>query len=140
MKNNIIGAALAPALLAPITVNTNNTSLCTAITAEAANVPQANLHAADKGLVDSGFGNLVGIAQYKWTYMGNGKVFQADNKIYHGNSVKVFYTKLPNIKPIIFNNKLVKNIYVWNCQEMCSRRIPKILDRQESGSVVSQPS
>ena len=28
----------------------------------------------------------------------------------------------------------------WNCQEMCSRRIPKILDRQESGSVVSQPS
>ena len=28
----------------------------------------------------------------------------------------------------------------WNCQEMCSQRIPKILDRQESGSVVSQPS
>ena len=28
----------------------------------------------------------------------------------------------------------------WNCQEMCSHRIPKILDRQESGSVVSQPS
>ena len=28
----------------------------------------------------------------------------------------------------------------WNCQEMCSRRIPKILDRPESGSVVSQPS
>ena len=44
--------------------------------------------------------------------MGTGKVFQADNKIYHGNSVKVFYTKLPNIKPIFFNNKLVKNIYV----------------------------
>ena len=31
-------------------------------------------------------------------------------------------------------------IALWNCQEMCSRRIPKILDRQESGSVVSQPS
>ena len=29
---------------------------------------------------------------------------------------------------------------VWNCQEMCSQRIPKILDRQESGSVMSQPS
>ena len=28
--------------------------------------------------------------------------------------------------------------YVWNCQEMCSRRIPKILDRQESGGVMSQ--
>ena len=27
----------------------------------------------------------------------------------------------------------------WNCQEMCSQRIPKILDRQESGGVVSQP-
>ena len=27
----------------------------------------------------------------------------------------------------------------WNCQEMCSRRIPKILDRQISGSVMSQP-
>ena len=26
----------------------------------------------------------------------------------------------------------------WNCQEMCSRRIPKILDRQESGGVMSQ--
>jgi len=28
----------------------------------------------------------------------------------------------------------------WNCQEMCSQRIPKILDRQESGGVMSQPS
>jgi len=26
-----------------------------------------------------------------------------------------------------------------NCQEMCSQRIPKILDRKESGSVMSQP-
>jgi len=25
---------------------------------------------------------------------------------------------------------------MWNCQEMCSRRIPKILDRQESGGVM----
>ena len=29
------------------------------------------------------------------------------------------------------------NQYVWNCQEMCSRRIPKILDRQESGGMMS---
>ncbi len=27
----------------------------------------------------------------------------------------------------------------WNCQEMCSRRIPKIMDRQDSGGVMSQP-
>ena len=26
----------------------------------------------------------------------------------------------------------------WNCQEMCSQRIPKILDRQESGSVMRE--
>ena len=26
----------------------------------------------------------------------------------------------------------------WNCQEMCSRRIPKILDRQVSGGVVRE--
>ena len=26
----------------------------------------------------------------------------------------------------------------WTCQEMCSRRIPKILDRQESGGVMSK--
>ena len=29
---------------------------------------------------------------------------------------------------------------VWNCQEMYSRRIPKILDRQESGGVMGQSS
>lgn len=26
----------------------------------------------------------------------------------------------------------------WNCQEKCSRRIPKILDRQISGSVMRE--
>ena len=26
----------------------------------------------------------------------------------------------------------------WNCQEMCSQRIPKILDRQESGGMMSR--
>ena len=29
-------------------------------------------------------------------------------------------------------------IIEWNCQEMCSRRIPKILDRQESGGVMRE--
>ena len=32
-----------------------------------------------------------------------------------------------------------KSRVLWNCQEMCSRRIPKILDRQISCSVMSQP-
>ena len=27
---------------------------------------------------------------------------------------------------------------LWNCQEMCSRRIPKIMDRQESGGVMRE--
>lgn len=30
-------------------------------------------------------------------------------------------------------------VKIWNCQEMCSRRIPKIMDRQDSGGVMSQP-
>ena len=29
-------------------------------------------------------------------------------------------------------------ILVWNCQEMCSRGIPKIMDRQESGGVMRE--
>ncbi len=29
-------------------------------------------------------------------------------------------------------------VVIWNCQEMCSRRTPKILDRQESGSMMSR--
>ena len=36
-------------------------------------------------------------------------------------------------KDMIMSNLL--NV-LWNCQEMCSRRIPKILDRQESGGVM----
>ena len=27
---------------------------------------------------------------------------------------------------------------LWNCQEMCSRGIPKIMDRQESGGVMRE--
>ena len=27
---------------------------------------------------------------------------------------------------------------LWNCQEMCSRRIPKIMDRKESGGVMRE--
>jgi len=37
---------------------------------------------------------------------------------------------------IISTNSLTET---WNCQEMCSRRIPKIMDSQISGSVMSQP-
>ncbi len=33
---------------------------------------------------------------------------------------------------------LKKAAQQWNCQEMCSQEIPKILDRPESGSVMSQ--
>ena len=35
-----------------------------------------------------------------------------------------FFEKFPNAQ--------------WNCQEMCSRRIPKIMDRQESGGVMRE--
>ena len=38
------------------------------------------------------------------------------------------------------NAKLFKGITLpWNCQEMCSQRIPKICNRQVSGGLVSQP-
>ena len=44
---------------------------------------------------------------------------------------------------LIFNQFITMLIFFtmfisvrWNCQEMCSRRIPKILDRQESGGVM----
>ena len=46
--------------------------------------------------------------------------------------------KIPN--PINEPNLTYKFITrKWNCQEMCSRRIPKIMDRQDSGGVMSQP-
>ena len=28
---------------------------------------------------------------------------------------------------------------IWTCQEKCSQKIPKILERQESGGMMSQP-
>ena len=37
---------------------------------------------------------------------------------------------------IVFNS--LTNDYDWNCQEMCSRGIPKIMDRQESGGVMRE--
>ena len=36
------------------------------------------------------------------------------------------------------STKYISKEYIWNCQEMCSRRIPKILDRQVSGGVVRE--
>ena len=40
----------------------------------------------------------------------------------------------------IYQMMYTTKVGLWNCQEMCSRRIPKILDRQESGGVMSQSS
>ena len=33
---------------------------------------------------------------------------------------------------------VVLSMAIWNCQEMCSRRIPKITDRQELGGVMRE--
>lgn len=42
--------------------------------------------------------------------------------------------------PLIFGMfiMVLYNLVDWNCQEKCSRRIPKILDRQISGSVMRE--
>jgi len=54
-----------------------------------------------------------------------------------------FISALFIIEIIMLSNsscvKAAEENYNWNCQEMCSRRIPKILDRQISGSVMRQP-
>ena len=52
------------------------------------------------------------------------------------------YSILLTIVIFVFSILVVKhsrNEKGWNCQGMCSQRIPKILDRQISGSVMSQP-
>ena len=50
----------------------------------------------------------------------------------------IYETKIIGIYSSEKNAKNVLEAYrkIWNCQEMCSRRIPKILDRQESGGVM----
>ncbi len=56
--------------------------------------------------------------------------FSNCNVIVHlnnGNPIQgtiIHYEEIPNLP--------------WNCQEMCSRRIPKILDRQESSGMMSR--
>jgi hypothetical protein len=54
-----------------------------------------------------------------------------------------YFTKKPEtttteILEILFmsNTHMIEE---WNCQEMCSQRIPKICNRQVSGGMVSQP-
>ena len=37
----------------------------------------------------------------------------------------------------MFEYSICNNAH-WNCQEMCSWRIPKIMDRQESGGVMRE--
>ena len=37
-----------------------------------------------------------------------------------------------------YSVEVTQQAMIWNCQEMCSRRIPKILDRQESGGMMSR--
>ena len=52
----------------------------------------------------------------------------------------VEYFIMPSVLKSYEGKTWVIPVFLWNCQEMCSQKIPKILDRQESGSVVSQPS
>ena len=49
------------------------------------------------------------------------------------------------LEKLLFPDRMVsKNVvyaepdYPWNCQEMCSRRIPQIMDSQISGSMMSK--
>ncbi len=52
------------------------------------------------------------------------------------------YEAIYNLKDfniISTTNEVIANkCKLWNCQEMCSRRISKILDRQESGGMMSR--
>ena len=65
-----------------------------------------------------------------------------------GNIILQWLELALNTVMIIIVAKTISKLYykersmndLWNCQEMCSQRIPKIMDRQISGSVMSQPS
>lgn len=111
MKKRIIGAAMALAMLVPTTVgavNINNTfNTTTAITAEA-----AELHAADRALVTTGYDKLIGINWLRWTYVGTGTAFQADNTIYRGKKVVVYRADVKPLRPILLNKVVIRNIYV----------------------------
>lgn len=49
---------------------------------------------------------------------------------------RYFESALPKIAITI---QSTPRAHGWNCQEMCSQRIPKICNRQVSGGMVSQP-
>ena len=60
-------------------------------------------------------------------------------------SIVIWYKTLPANKIGVYDAKRSYNeidgaLYStrWNCQEMCSRRIPKIMDRQISCSVMRE--
>ena len=59
-----------------------------------------------------------------------------------GNEVKPIQIQEPQENNIPEEKNPALNInstaVEWNCQEMCSQRIPKILDRQESGGMMSR--
>ena len=55
----------------------------------------------------------------------------------HHNKMQPVIDMIEECDAVVFS---VPCFQGWNCQEKCSRRIPKILDRQESGGVMSQPS
>lgn len=45
------------------------------------------------------------------------------------------YLKRAKTEPLIYDLCFHK----WICQEKCSQKIPKIMDRQDSGGMMSQP-
>ena len=61
----------------------------------------------------------------------------SDNKITLRDAEIILQKNSGEISSLPYTEELN---WKWNCQEMCSQRIPKIMDRQISGSVMSQPS
>ena len=108
--NKFVGAALAFALLAPTAAEavSTNTSFTTAITANAA---EAVLHEADRALIETGNQNLVD-KNNAWKLFGIGRRFRADNKVYSGKKVVVYYRNFGVVhcaNPNLFNRK---NVFV----------------------------
>ena len=68
--------------------------------------------------------------------------FFVDNKIIEVEDSEVYAYGIELLLSTIFNLIIAIIIALisneWNCQEMCSRGIPKIMDRQESGGVMRE--
>jgi len=83
----------------------------------------------------SHFGNL----ENKQKMRGVHRLHQLNMRIF---KVKKSHEKSRRyVKQRIYGFSVSSDIctFVWNCQEMCSRRIPKIMDMQVSGGMMSQP-